>query len=282
MMSLFVSLCVLIILTHGSVFAGDIGKNPITPAEYRAKQESFNKLPKEKQDEIRAERAQKRLQRTGGLILDIRRQQGAVLVINAQKSVSKKMIWETMKKLEDYFRFKINIEDAETVDADASKALLKSKNANLVLYIVDTCGKSIMLVSPEECWAMVNIRALGDKNLESRAKKEVVRAFIYLCGGIASTFPHPMTHPVCDARALDLIENADIPVDVLTRINKYSELMGITASKFTTYKKACEEGWAPAPTNEFQQAIWDKVKAEQNAAPTSPIRILPGQKPSGR
>ena len=36
-----------------------------------------------------------------------------------------------------------------------------------------------------------------------------------------------------------------------------------------TYKEACEEGWAPAPTNEIQKAIWDKVRA----TPKNPMKI---------
>ena len=37
----------------------------------------------------------------------------------------------------------------------------------------------------------------------------------------------------------------------------------------TTYKKACQEGWAPNPTNEWQQAIWDETRQ----LPTKPIKI---------
>ena len=42
--------------------------------------------------------------------------------------------------------------------------------------------------------------------------------------------------------------------------------MGIPQIRRVSYKNACEEGWAPAPTNEFQKAIWEKVKAEKEAA----------------
>ena len=49
---------------------------------------------------------------------------------------------------------------------------------------------------------------------------------------------------------------------------------GITPWYQTTYHKAVEEGWAPAPTNEYQKAIWDKV----HAMPTAPIKIKPETK----
>ena len=41
-----------------------------------------------------------------------------------------------------------------------------------------------------------------------------------------------------------------------------------------TYGRAVREGWAPAPTNEYQKAIWDKI----HAMPTEPIKIKPETK----
>ena len=48
----------------------------------------------------------------------------------------------------------------------------------------------------------------------------------------------------------------------------------VLQQEVSTYKKACEEGWAPNPTNEFQKAIWDKV----HELPTEPIKIKPEEK----
>ena len=45
---------------------------------------------------------------------------------------------------------------------------------------------------------------------------------------------------------------------------------------------AVEEGWAPAPTNAVQKKIWTDIKAKQGKSPTNPIKIVPGQKPSGK
>ena len=41
-----------------------------------------------------------------------------------------------------------------------------------------------------------------------------------------------------------------------------------------SYQDACEMGVAPAPTNDVQKAIWDKV----HAMPTEPIKIKPEEK----
>ena len=45
--------------------------------------------------------------------------------------------------------------------------------------------------------------------------------------------------------------------------------LGVAVRRRVSYHKACEEGWAPAPTNDIQRAIWDKV----HAIPDKPITI---------
>ena len=76
----------------------------------------------------------------------------------------------------------------------------------------------------------------------------------------------------------------DEPTSRVTSL--YNEVMaarlpelGVTPWKETTYKRACEEGWAPAPTNEYQKAVWDKV----HAIPDQPLKIKyqkPDQSPN--
>ena len=45
--------------------------------------------------------------------------------------------------------------------------------------------------------------------------------------------------------------------------------LGAYVKRRTSYQKACEEGWAPLPTNDVQKAIWDKV----HAVPKNPMKI---------
>ena len=48
-----------------------------------------------------------------------------------------------------------------------------------------------------------------------------------------------------------------------------AKLMGVAVRRRVSYRKACQEGWAPAPTNDIQKAIWDKV----HAVPATPMKI---------
>ena len=62
------------------------------------------------------------------------------------------------------------------------------------------------------------------------------------------------------------VKGANIsPISVKTVIMNAADL-GIPKITLKPYKIACEEGWAPAPTNDIQKAIWEKVKAEKEAA----------------
>jgi hypothetical protein len=39
-----------------------------------------------------------------------------------------------------------------------------------------------------------------------------------------------------------------------------AQKMGVKPISVVTYRKAVEAGWAPAPTNDIQRAIYDEVK----------------------
>ena len=80
--------------------------------------------------------------------------------------------------------------------------------------------------------------------------------------------------PISTITDLDKIANDAIPVDVVARVYKYLPLSGCNINTRVPYVLAVREGWAPAPTNEYQKAIWDKV----HAMPTAPIKIKPETK----
>ena len=63
-------------------------------------------------------------------------------------------------------------------------------------------------------------------------------------------------------------------IEVLPKTKNAAKARGIVPGKRAVYRKACEEGWAPAPTNDVQKAIWDKV----HEMPTEPIKIKPETK----
>ena len=72
---------------------------------------------------------------------------------------------------------------------------------------------------------------------------------------------------------------ADMPCpEPFNRMIMSATALGAYVKRRTSYHKACEEGWAPAPTNEVQKAIWEQVKADKERGPTNPIKIEPPKK----
>jgi hypothetical protein len=55
-------------------------------------------------------------------------------------------------------------------------------------------------------------------------------------------------------------------------------LLGIKRGYSTTYRQAYMEGLAPAPTNHYQRAIIEQVKADKERGPTNPLKIPPPPK----
>ena len=147
-------------------------------------------------------------------------------------------------------------------------------DAQIVIDVADRKDARALAIYPEDCLAEINVSALAKDNpspskLAERSVKEVIRAFAYV-GGFASS-------PSCVGTLIDSITslkrldeaNVRIPNDMSMRCYRYLERSGVEPFVLATYAKACQDGWAPVPTNEFQKAIWDKV----HAIPTKPIKI---------
>ena len=151
-----------------------------------------------------------------------------------------------------------------------------AKDAGITVTFVDDPSKPPMLAAPEAGWSEVNVAALGtdlstgsakEKFLDSRIRKMFLRAVAYAAGAGGSSFPENLLD-IVTVRDLDHREEF-IPVDALDSAMNHMNKRGIVPGRPTTYRKAVYEGWAPAPTNDIQKAIWDKV----HAIPQKPIKI---------
>ena len=140
---------------------------------------------------------------------------------------------------------------------------------------VDSDTLPALLLAPEEGWAVVNVAALSKGNpsadvLASRVRKELLRGFA-LAGGCTfmSRSQIVLRGDIRSPRDLDSIQEDSYGVEAIMTLEKTLPYYGVMPWKQSTYTKACKEGWAPAPTNEFQKAIWDKV----HEPPATPMKI---------
>lgn len=211
---------------------------------------------------------------------------GTISIVSAQEAVPCSEISDAVELVRKTgkFNFQISSMPASNPWNLESVANICSKNgAQVTIFIVDDDKTPASLVAPEEHWAVINVRKVGKglpdnatlrkRMLAIRTRREFIRTFVLLCGGGASQFPGNLMD-AAKVEDLDTVEEF-IPVDIPPRYTTYLEKIGVTPAYEKFYYLACKEGWAPQPTNEIQQAIWNRVKERKERGPTNPIHILP-------
>lgn len=153
-------------------------------------------------------------------------------------------------------------------------------DAGGMITVVDIEGEPSLLVAPDNGWARVNVAALTSDGvsaevLEARFKKELWRAFVILFGGGNSLNDFDVMRPIRAPKDLDACKTLVSSPECFNAVLTGAKAAGITPVRRTTYLNAVRLGWAPAPTNEFQKAIWERVRADKERGPTNPITIPP-------
>lgn len=209
------------------------------------------------------------LERVGGLIT--RPVSGpAVLFLNTQKLLSASWLEEVARTIGGAARVKYATRLETTQEpVQCAKGLLVDKNFAVAVVLCDMTKQPTLLVAPEERWVLVNVAALaadgttGEK-LQERTEKELWRAMGFVFGsGYSNMFPSSVMKPVTTLQELDAISGKSFGMDSMQNVLKTMEAMGLKPVKRTSYKRACEEGWAPPPTNDIQKAVWEQVKGNK-------------------
>lgn len=211
-------------------------------------------------------------QRVGGFLEKPGTAKGSIVYVNCQQKAPKTWIDESIAYFSEVTKFKVNYAEG-TFDIKAPKVVGEAS-----IFIIEDETLPPILVAPESRWALVNIAPIAKEQrpvfFEQRTKKELSRAFAYLCGATGSKFERSLTRGITSQAELDKNYDYELPMDIVQRFWDYMKPLGVLPAQRATYLKACEEGWAPAPTNDVQKAIWDKV----HAMPTEPLKIKPETK----
>ena len=144
-------------------------------------------------------------------------------------------------------------------------ATMDDVDCQAAVFLVDDPDLPVLLIAPEEKWAIVNVGALAaDKpdaeKLARRVRKEVWRGFAHACGAGASSSQHCVMNPCYSIADLDAFDSDMISMEPFMERRDCLPKMGLSPYRKRTYVQACKEGWAPAPTNEAQRVIMEKVK----------------------
>ena len=206
------------------------------------------------------------IRKEGGLVLEPNTQKGEIAYVNCQTAAKDVWVEESATYFRREAKFKISVSKG-TFDLKSPKIV-----GDMTLFIIDDSAKPNILVAPENRWAMVNVAPLkSDKEAFFRARvlKELSRGFAMLCGGSDSQFPGALTSAITKVEDLDHHTDHRLPVDLFARFKKYMKPYGVVPGNIETYETACCQGWAPAPTNDIQRAIWNEV----HKLPEKPIKI---------
>ena len=153
----------------------------------------------------------------------------------------------------------------------------KTMMSPAVIMIVDIDKKPVLSVYPENAVGIVNVapfKITDSTQYMERLTKEVWRCIALSLGGFSMTAPNgkvvnSILSPVYSTKNLDELKISFLTPHQTAAIYEAMSQIDIQASRPVVYSLACRQGWAPAPTNAIQKAIWDKV----HAAPKNPMKI---------
>lgn len=210
----------------------------------------------------KAARHQRMLEHTGGIVT--RPGTGKIVVVDAQSKIATSVIEEIVEKLK--FQTKLTV---ECVKSQSYEMYVRPVGASAAIVLADEPALPLSVVAVENVWGLVNVAKLGDVNVDRRFVKEFVRVSTLAFGGAISQFVGSPLNTATDATMLDKFVCDNYTIDNATSIIKNLGNLGVLPYKNASYRKACQEGWAPAPTNDYQKVIWEELHAK----PTNPLKI---------
>ena len=199
------------------------------------------------------------IQRNGGWVFKPGTGRGYVAIVNRQTRASEDAIQAGIAVVQDQYKVDIKILPEPKFGAVAT------------IELVSDGGKSTVVWYPDEMRTVVDVDALAKDNseksvLDERVKKQIVRGFgISLGGGYVCTSRSPLS----PMKTLNALDNCDTYLEMDMRFQQNSEAFGLKPFNRVTYRRAAQEGWAPAPKDKYQQRILDKV----HQIPDKPITI---------
>lgn len=214
-----------------------------------------------------------RIEKAGGLVVIPARDPG-VCFANSQKRVPVDVLEEVARQMTDLLRINVFVKDEKYADITALTAAKPLSAHGAIIAVAEMPGLPALLVAPDADWAVVNMSALAGDNpskdqLSQRLVKEMWKAFGQVLGSGWSTTQGCIMKRTPSNAALDALFGRTIGPEALRNIYGTTAAMKFAKGGRCTYQQACQEGWAAAPTNDIQKAVWDQV----HAMPDKPLTI---------
>lgn len=243
----------------------------------RFTKEEFKKLPVEVQRAMGREFFRTRL---GEKVIKPGSSKGMFKVICATDLIDIDALSSSVQPIRKQTRIQIEAVKSSPLPDLQAMAVLKKHSAQAGIILVDSENLPRLMLAPEEGWAVINVKALNSQltekeTLAKRVNVEIIRAFTYVCGAATDARSGLIMQPITAVEQLDDIPNVSLQIANADRMVKQLALWGIEPLVIAYYRKACEEGWAPPPTNDVQKSIYAEVNAEKERGPSNAILIKP-------
>ena len=224
---------------------------------------------------------QKYYENTGGRVMNPNSGKGKIVFVNAQSKYS--TVDDMVAELSMLFSLKMEVVDSkDTLRISELDKAAKDSGGATTVFIFENKELPLSLVAVESGWAVVNIAKLPEAPKmisDLRLKKELARAFALVSGIGYTAGAVNLMYPARAAQELDFCALPDkVNPYLISPIHKYLANLGVAPTQVATYRQACMQGWAPAPTNDVQRALWNRAKEKREAGPSNPIKILPPKK----
>ena len=210
-----------------------------------------------------------RIERAGGWVTQP--SNGKIIrIINAQKRVPRVSLEETAGQIGNVTSFPVVVTDSD--ETDPAKIIVGDTAAAII--VKDSAEKERITVAPEDGWSVVNVRAIGadgadEARVTVRTSKEVWRAAAMMLGASDSMMQPCLMAPIHSIADLDANTCVMPTMEPFNKMINNAKQMGVAVRRRVSYRKACQEGWAPEPTNAVQKAIWNEI----HVIPDKPLTI---------
>lgn len=151
-------------------------------------------------------------------------------------------------------------------DADPWNVALSTKRtgAGAVILFYERDDAPVLSAFPEDAIVLLNLKPLQNPEYvvyRRRLVKEFWRSLAFAIGG----YGNPMQmgsalQPAFSIEDLDEIGGVTLTPLQINAIATVKSRLGIYGTKAVPYSRACREGWAPAPTNNVQRALYQRFR----------------------
>ena len=196
-----------------------------------------------------------------------------IRVVNVTKAVEQDLLNSIALRIRRSAQLPIDVEAGAIPDGESAmayaRAAAKADGIGATVVVVDDKGLPIIMSSPDEKWAILNVASFKRDELEDRMLKSLWGAVARAVGAGSTGDAGCVLVPFGSVQQLDAIAAAEPSPVAHNALIDTAKMSGINMIFFATYRTACQQGWAPQPTNDVQRTIWNEI----HAIPDRPITI---------